>query len=410
MRVVVVGAGFAGLACADELLRAGHEVVVLEARDRVGGRVWSAEIEGPLGPCVVERGAEFVLDGYDVLRRLCARFALDVADTGMSYYVREPRGGLGATAEQLESAARQLGPARDAAKPGTSVTEVLDQIGLDPSLREALTARIEMSCAFDSAGLSAEVLDHAASFAPLTSARIGGGNQRLAEALARGLGGAVRLSAAVRSIDWGTDGRVHVRTDADETSADRVVLAVPLPLLPDLGLSPGIPAWKGEVIERVSYGDAAKLQVPLRARASISAVMASAETYWSWTLTGPAVAGSTAEVLPAVHCFAGSAAALAALDVRAGAGRWAESLQRLRPELDLDLPGALLTTWADDPWARGAYTALGVASRPEDDDLLARPFGPIHMCGEWTAGLWAGLMEGALRSGTRAAHEIISSP
>ncbi len=73
MRVVVVGAGFAGLACAEELLRAGHEVVVLEARDRVGGRVWSATLEGPLGPAVVERGAEFVLDGYDVLHAVCAR-------------------------------------------------------------------------------------------------------------------------------------------------------------------------------------------------------------------------------------------------------------------------------------------------------------------------------------------------
>ena len=49
MRVVVVGAGFGGLACADELIRAGHEVVVLEARDRVGGRVWSSTVEGPLG-------------------------------------------------------------------------------------------------------------------------------------------------------------------------------------------------------------------------------------------------------------------------------------------------------------------------------------------------------------------------
>ena len=65
-RTIVIGAGFAGLAAADRLAERGADVLVLEARDRVGGRVWSAT----LGGVVIERGAEFVLDGYDQLRRL----------------------------------------------------------------------------------------------------------------------------------------------------------------------------------------------------------------------------------------------------------------------------------------------------------------------------------------------------
>src|SRR5215475_13979454 len=94
MRVVIAGAGFAGLMAADRISRSGHEVVVLEARDRVGGRVWSAELVPGDPRTVVERGAEFVLDGYDVMRMLLSDLGLDLADTGMSYYEREPRGGL----------------------------------------------------------------------------------------------------------------------------------------------------------------------------------------------------------------------------------------------------------------------------------------------------------------------------
>ena len=95
MRVVVVGAGFAGLMAAYRIVQAGHEVVVLEARDRVGGRVWSQELIPGDPRTVVERGAEFVLDGYDVMRAVLAELGLGLADTVMSYYQREYRGGAG---------------------------------------------------------------------------------------------------------------------------------------------------------------------------------------------------------------------------------------------------------------------------------------------------------------------------
>ena len=85
-RTVVIGAGFAGLAAACELADRGHDVLVLEARDRVGGRVWSER----LGDAVIERGAEFVLDGYDELRRLARRYELDLADTAITRRVGFP--------------------------------------------------------------------------------------------------------------------------------------------------------------------------------------------------------------------------------------------------------------------------------------------------------------------------------
>src|SRR6188472_4036420 len=100
MRVVVVGAGFAGLAAADALSAGGVDVTVLEARDRVGGRVWSREL--PSGD-VVELGAEFSLPGDRVIRELAARLGLELFEKGTTYGDREPRGGIGVTREELDA-------------------------------------------------------------------------------------------------------------------------------------------------------------------------------------------------------------------------------------------------------------------------------------------------------------------
>jgi monoamine oxidase len=109
-----------------------------------------------------------------------------------------------------------------------------------------------------------------------------------------------------------------------------------------------------------------------------------------------------------LHAFGGTPGGLAALDVRGGPGTWARRAAELRPELDLDLAGALITTWNDDPWAGLSYSALTPAGRPEDGALAGAPAGRVHFAGEHTAGDWAGLMEGALRSGARVAAEVLA--
>jgi monoamine oxidase len=408
VRVVIVGAGFAGLACADELVRTGHEVVVLEARDRVGGRVWSATVEGPLGAAVVERGAEFVLDGYDVLRGLAQRFGHEVRDTGMSYYVREPRGGAPVTAAEVMAAASQL--ARVRPRPGWSVPDALDELELTPGVRAAVEARAEISCGLPASALAADALLHVGSVEPRPSARVAGGNQSIALGLAAALGGAVHLRTPVRGLSW-SDAGVVARTESGEVVADRAVLALPLPLLRALEWSPRLPEEVVQAMDRVAYGDAAKLQVPLAAPAPTSAVMSGPDRFWSWTLAGAgATGGPGPAVEPAVHCFAGSSPALGRLGVASGPGGWLERLATLRPDLALAVDGALLTTWTDDPWAQGAYSGEGVRAQPGDVDLLSAPLGPVHLAGEWTAGSWAGLMEGALRSGLRAAAEMRPNP
>jgi monoamine oxidase len=125
--------------------------------------------------------------------------------------------------------------------------------------------------------------------------------------------------------------------------------------------------------------------------------------FWTWT-----AADATGRVQPVLHCFGGTEAGLAALTGPDGATTWASRAAALRPELGLDVTRALLTTWNDDLWAGESYSALTVAVADGDEELLAAPAGRVHIAGEHSAGAWAGLMEGALRSGERAAREVLA--
>src|SRR3954447_13628817 len=101
MEVVVVGAGLSGLTAARRLEEAGHDVVVLEARDRVGGRTWSQAM--PDGT-VAERGGEFIAPGDDHIRGLCAELGLELAPHGFSFDLRAVPGQKPPTAEEIEEA------------------------------------------------------------------------------------------------------------------------------------------------------------------------------------------------------------------------------------------------------------------------------------------------------------------
>ena len=125
MRIAVVGAGFAGLMAARRLVEGGHDVVVLEARDRVGGRVWSESMSTPLGDYVIERGGEFVLDGYEVMRALAADLGLEIADMGMSYFWREVRGGEAASSADRSTSTSRPPTVRTILVPANSETPCL---------------------------------------------------------------------------------------------------------------------------------------------------------------------------------------------------------------------------------------------------------------------------------------------
>jgi monoamine oxidase len=148
----------------------------------------------------------------------------------------------------------------------------------------------------------------------------------------------------------------------------------------------------------------AKLHMPLNRPAAASAVQSVPGRFWTWT-----AADMTGQIQPVLHAFAGTEQGLSALAVADGPATWAARAAALRPELDTDPARAILTTWNDDPWAGESYTADTLTAAPGDPDLPAAPAGRIHFAGEHTAGQWAGLTEGALRSGQRVASEVLAS-
>ena len=397
-RVGVIGAGFSGLAAADALRAGGAEVIVLEARDRVGGRVWSV----PFGDgAVVERGAEFILPGYDSMNALAARFGIPLVLKGTPYGRRVPIGAEAVSQTDLEDAFDRLA----AGVPGdaTSAADALATLNLDPPLSRLIQTRVAISNGHPADDLAASVLDEgASSFGDFDCHTLEGGNMRLAEALAAELGATVLLSCPVRRVRW-SQGAVSIATDHAEIEADAVVVAIPTAPLAEIEFDPPLEGATAEALLAVTYGQTSKLFLRLRSPAPPSAIMSVAGHFWTYTQLG-----ADGQPAPFVTGYTGTMSAIDDLGGSDGFERWVAALVALREDLDLDPESAMLSSWNDDPWVRGSYSARTVSSPLRDADLV-KPIGPLFFAGEHTAGEWHGLMEGALRSGRRAAEQVLSA-
>ena len=368
LKTVVVGAGFAGLAAARALAERGAEVVVLEARDRVGGRVHSHTLANG---CVVELGAEFILPGHDTLRGLARVLGLSLYEKGTTYGNREPRGGLPVTREEVAEAI-DLVAAHASESEALPITLV--RAGVPEPAREAILARIEVTTAYRADDQASSVLaDSGTAFGDFATHGIAGGNQRLAVELARRLD--VRLGRRVEHVRH-SDRSVEV----SGIEADACVLAVPVDGLP--AFDPPLPDWKQEAQRAVRYGSTGKLFLPLAKAAPPSATLSVPGRFWTYTQLAP-----DGSPLP-VACTFGRPAE-----------RWPAEVRALRPDLTYDDEAEP----AQSDWPI-AYSARSLGS-PLDDEALARPVGRLAFAGEHTAGEWNALMEGALRSGGRAAAD-----
>ena len=388
----VIGAGFAGLAAAAALAEAGVAVTVLERERRVGGRVWSQALPGG---AIVEMGAEFVTEGYTVLPALVSRLGLELAPMGMSFTRRDPRGGIGVDAAALDAALAALAAAvQDGAGESLTVAELLQRVPMEAGARELIACRIQVSYAHPVSLLAARAVREVGElFDDVEARRVAGGNGRVAERLAAGL--RVELGTpAVRVARVGDGYRI-----TGDLDVDAVVVSVPAPATDGIAFDPPLPAWKADALARVVYGHAAKLAVPLLRPARASSVLSVPEHFWTWTARD-----GDGAVAPLVTAFAGSVPAVDALRVDKGPERYLERVAALRPDLELDGAAAVLSTWPE-----GAYSARQ-ADRPADlDDRLEATVGRIAFAGEHTERHWYSTMEGALRSGQRAARQLLGS-
>ncbi len=442
--VAVVGAGLAGLVAARRLREAGASIAVLEARERVGGRLLNA----PIGDGrVVEVGGQWVGPTQDRVLALLEELGIGTFptfDSGRSVLELEgrtrhykgtiPRVGPLVLADialaqlRLERLARKVDTERPWLTPGA---EGLDNQTLGDWLAHGMRtrkARKMMRVAGRTIwGAEPEDLSLLHALFYLRAAggldvlldvedgaqqwRIDGGSQRVALALADDLGPDLRLGSPVSSIA-AAPGGVRVGTGSDEIGARRVIVAVPVPLRGRIGFEPELEGGHAEISRRVPFGRL------------IKAVAVYERPFWrdaglsgeALSDTGPATLtfdNSPPDGSPGVMLgFVGGADA----DEHTQLGR-AQRRQRtlagyarLFGDAALEPLDYFEQDWAAEPWSAGGPTFLMKdGAWVEVGPALTEPVGPIHWAGTETASRWAGFMDGAVRSGESAAAEVLAA-
>jgi monoamine oxidase len=408
--VFVGGAGFAGLAAALRLAEQGIRVTILEARDRVGGRVHSITLSNGT---VAEMGAEWIEPDESAVRALAERVGVELLPAGVAYRRRDAAGPMGASRAEQDAALAVFAAARSAIPAGavgsTSLGAFIDGLALSVPQRVTLRARLQGTFGADLADVALRAADgyggdHAGAASDL---RADGGNQRIAEAAAKRLPD-VRLRHMVKRIDHsdpnGDGPPVVVRGESPSgpftVEADAAVVAVPAPLILDLVFTPSLAAEVRTALRDLPMGIAAKLAVPVEPAPSPRAIQEVDAPFWCW-----AAAEERGAPRSALTSFAGSAAAMAALAV--GSGDPEPWLARMLA-LNNDLRRAgdpVMTAWEADPLARGCYAAFDNRSF-DRRDLLLRPSGRVAFAGEHTAGA-VGTMNCAVQTGQRAAADVL---
>jgi monoamine oxidase len=436
-RVVVVGAGLAGLTAAYELDRKGWDVTVLEARDRVGGRCRTFRRELRFGH-VAEAGGEFIDAWHDAVRGYANSFGLKLddlraaeddklsdavyADGDLEDRDRvlddEMQTELDRLHEQVDRYAAAIDvadPARTGAGLDTrSVGDLLDELALAPDARAFAEAELRAEYSVEPDRLS--LLFHVVLTAvardqaddDVARYRIRGGNDRLPGAFADRLRESLVLEAPAESIQ-SRQSRVRVVAGREEVEADFCVVALPLPALRRVELDAELPRVVRDAIATLQYGDVTKTALQYERRFWVE------KGYSGDTLTDLPIQ-STWDATTANEGDAGvlmtySASAqgtrLGAEDPRRRIAAAADQVAEVYADSDAEevFVGGATIAWGRERFSGGSYSAWSPGQYARFWPALRRPYGRIYFAGEHTD-LYASYMEGAVRSGRRVASEI----
>ncbi|HEX6146367.1 MAG TPA: NAD(P)/FAD-dependent oxidoreductase [Acidimicrobiia bacterium] len=392
-RVIVVGAGVAGLTAARRLTEQGVEVLVLEARSRVGGRVWSHRLPNDE---IVELGGEWISTSQTPVIELAAELGLGLVDTGMDFITRDPVGGPVIPDDEHERLGRalaarmeELGPERLAEM---TVADLLAGVEQPGAAGVVLRSRLAGTAGAQLDQVSAGEIGEEFGVGDQGSyVRIDGGNDRLAKALAAGL--ELRLDTEVVSIQQRVAG-VGVATRNEELGAEAVVLALPLPVLRRLVFEPALPDDLALALDRLRMGKGVKVAAPTGEEPPMFRRQDTDIPAWYWTGLEP-----TGSVRRAVTGFAGTGPGVTSLLSETMA-----RLARAAPEVGLGVP--VVADWVSDRFAGGSYSVIGPGQRGLLESL-ARPWGRVFFAGEHVNG--SGTIVGAIESGEAAATRLLAT-
>jgi polyamine oxidase len=416
-RVLVVGAGVAGLAAARRLADEGFDVIVLEARDRIGGRIrtdrslgvavdlgasWIQGTEGnPITRLADEAGADTVASDEDSVVLLDAAEGGEVADHTVL-----------AAEKEWERLSDELEAMSEDADADASLADGLDELDappaeLEPAVSWALDSEVVTEYAADPVELSLS--------AYLQEDGLEGDNvlfrdgySRIPEHLSRDLD--VRLGHRVVQIAHRRDG-VSVITNRGSFKAARVIVTLPLGVLQhgDVDFDPPLPEEKVAAAERLGMGVLDKV------------VLAFDDAFWPEGVHGFGFVGEHQPLTEAYNglIFTGEPLLVGLRGGKAARTRERESdedavaevVEALATAFDTEVPeptGALVTRWAADRFTHGSYSYVAAGASLDDYDVLAEPVGQrLLFAGEATNRDFFATVHGAYDSGVREANRLI---
>ena len=409
--MVVIGAGLSGLVAATEAQDAGHDVVVLEARDRVGGRVLTVR-EGFAAGQFADVGAEIIYHGQDNIVDLCAKHGVELS-AKFSFGADVPN--LVFHGERLSRAAaaeiaNELRDAVTRTRPGRyeSVAQWLRRARVSDDAELLLAAIAQSTPTTPLRVADAQELNVALNIELAWGEayrKITGGNDTLPRVMAQKVD--VRLNHPARVVGWGAAG-VTVESDGETFHGDRVVVTVPGPLVSELGFEPALPAEKVRALLELRYGNATRLVVQYAEREVVKQAIGS----------GCFTDGMPGFVLEQTVHQDGEpiiVAGLAAGDAEPSG----MSDEQVLDSFDATMSAAaghplrrvagLVKSWTRDPWSRAVVRAPIGDQRDTVLPLIAAPLGDrVFFAGEHTDGrVGPGGMEGAIKSGHRVAKEVL---